>query len=276
MSAGLLLACTKSKTPVSVEQDVLVRDMMPHNFATEGYAILNGGWSGTDFTERIFSDERYGKENFITFDTQQKLVQMLMLDGESKAGMLPPPASEETGKIEANLNDLIRSEKHINTPAAVTSFLRVGGLLKDYNAGTMRPVSVPFTVVTNRDELPYSPKPTTGPEWNEFIRSYCGGFQNQSLGFIWVEGTRKICLRLWTGPSRQLLKIRTLVTLPRSHTSSVLDARVSPWLTMTRDSAPVRSTDAASPDTTESATETAAKEQTKASPKVQDPHPAKK
>lgn len=276
MTASLLLACTKSKTPVSVEQDVLVRDMEPHNFATDGYTVLNGGWSGTDFTERIFSDERYGKENFITFDTQQKLLQLFVLDGENRTGMLPPPAPEEAGKIEANLNDLIKNEKYINTPAAVTSFLRVGGLLKDYNVGMLRPMSVPFTVVTNRDELPYSPKPTTGPEWNEFIRAHCGGFQNQSLGFIWIEGARKICLRLWTGSSRQLLKMRTLVTLPRSHTSSMMEARVSPWLTMTRDYTPAKAPDTVTPDASESAAESETTETTKASPKVQDPRPAKK
>jgi hypothetical protein len=276
MTAGLLLACVKSKTPVSVEQDVLVRDMEPHNFATDGYTVLNGGWSGTDFTERIFSDQRYGKENFITFDTQQKLLQLFALDGENRTGMLPPPAREDAGKIEADLNDLIRNEKHINTPAAVTSFLRVGGLLKDYNVGMLRPMSVPFTVVTNRDELPYSPQPTTGPEWNEFIRAHCGGFQNQSLGFIWIEGTRKICLRLWTGSSRQLLKLRTLVTLPRSHTSSVMEARVSPWLTMTRDYTPTTAPDNATPEASEALAETEKTEPTKASPKVQDPRPAKK
>ncbi|MEN9530293.1 MAG: hypothetical protein RI932_2166 [Pseudomonadota bacterium] len=231
-------ACTKSKQVVSVEQDVLVQNMMPHNFATEGYGVLSGGWSGVDFKGRIFPDERYGRENFVQFDSLQKQIQLFALENEGRTGLLPPPGSEDVAKSEAGLAELIRTEQNINTPAAVTSFLRLGALLKDFNVGALKPIAVPFTVVTNRDELPYSPKPTTGPEWNQFIRDYCGGFQTPHLGFIWVEGSRKICLRVWTGPNRQMLKLRTLVTLPRSHTSSAQDARVSPWLTLTRNFTP--------------------------------------
>ena len=231
-------ACTKSKQVVSVEQDVLVQNMMPHNFATDGYAILSGGWSGVDFKGRIFPDERYGRENFVQFDSLQKQIQVYALENEGRTSLLPPPGNEEVAKTEAALTELIRSEQNINTPAAVTSFLRLGALLKDFNVGALKQITVPFTVVTNRDELPYSPKPTSGPEWNQFIREYCGGFQTPHLGFIWVEGSRKICLRVWTGPNRQMLKLRTLVTLPRSHTSSAQDARVSPWLTLTRDITP--------------------------------------
>ncbi|NBW82525.1 hypothetical protein EBR21_12300 [bacterium] len=88
--------------------------------------------------------------------------------------------------------------------------------------------------MTNRDELPYSPKPNTGPEWNQFIRDFCGGFQNPQLGFLWLDGNRKYCLKVWKSPTRQLMRMRALVSLPRSHTSSALDARVSPWITFTR------------------------------------------
>ncbi len=238
IAAVNFLACTKSKQAVSVEQDVLVQNMIPHNFATDGYAALSGGWSGVDFKGRIFADERFGRENFLQFDSLQKQIQLFSLDNEGRTSLLPPPGSEDVAKTEAALSELIRTEQNINTPAAVTSFLRLGALLKDFNVGALKPITVPFTVVTNRDELPYSPKPTTGPEWNQFIREYCGGFQTPYLGFIWVEGSRKICLRIWTGPNRQMIKLRTLVTLPRSHTSSAQDARVSPWLTLTRNFTP--------------------------------------
>lgn len=237
-NALLVAACVKAKQPVAVEQDVLVQNMMPHNFATEGYAVLDGGWSGVDFKGRIFPDERYGKENFLQVDSLQKQIHMFALDGEARTAMLPPPLTEDVARTEVILNELVRTEQNINTPAAVTSFLRVGALLKDFNVGVPKPLTVPFTIVTNRDELPYSPKPTTGPEWNQFIRDYCGGFQNPSIGFMWIEGSRKLCLRVWNGPNRQLLKIRTLVTLARSHTSSAQDARVSPWLTLTRNYTP--------------------------------------
>ncbi len=250
-------ACVKSKPAVSVEQDVLVQNMMPHNFARDGYAVLNGGWSGVDFKGRIFPDERYGKENFLQFDELQKQLQLFALDGEGRTGLLPAPTSEDVAKSEAALSELIRTEQNINTPGAVTSFLRVGALLKDFNVGVPKPITVPFTVVTNRDELPYSPKPTSGPEWNQFIRDYCGGFQNPHLGFLWIEGSRKICLRVWNGPNRQMLKIRSLVTLPRSHTSSAQEARVSPWLTMTRNYVAPQATPAPGQAASPAATETA-------------------
>lgn len=255
IAALSVIACVKTKQPVSAEQDVLVQNMMPHNFATDGYSVLNGGWSGVDFKGRIFPDERYGKENFLQFDELQKQIHMFALDGEARTAMLPAPLSEDVQKAEAALSETIRTEQNINTPGAVTSFLRVGALLKDFNVGVPKPITVPFTIVTNRDELPYSPKPTTGPEWNQFIRDYCGGFQNHNLGFLWIEGTRKLCLRVWNGNNRQLLKIRTLVTLPRSHTSSAQDARVSPWLTMTRNYTPPTTV---TPTATPGATPTAA------------------
>ncbi len=227
-------ACTKPKPTTSSEQDTLVQSMTPHNFAEQGYSALQGGWSGLDFNNRIFADSNYSQENFISFDVLQKEVQMYALEGEARTGYLSQPVAENSAKAEANLSELIRTEPNANSPAAIISFLRLGTLIKDFNVGAPKSVTTPFTIVTNRDELPYSPKPTTGPEWNQFIQDYCGGFQNPQLGFLWVEGNRKVCLKLWTGPSRQVLRLRTLVTMPRSHTSSALDARVSPWIAVTR------------------------------------------
>lgn len=235
-STGLLFlnACTKPKPTNATEQDTLVQSMTPHNFAEQGYSALQGGWSGLDFNNRIFADSNYSQENFIVFDTLQKEIQMYALEGEARTGYLSQPVSENVVKAEANLSELIRTEPSANSPAAMISFLRLGTLIKDFNVGAPKPVRTPFTIVTNRDELPYSPKPTTGPEWNQFIQDYCGGFQNPQLGFLWLEGNRKVCLKLWTGANRQVLRLRTLVTMPRSHTSSALDARVSPWVAVTR------------------------------------------
>jgi hypothetical protein len=234
-TAALYLgACTKPQPTTSSEQDTLVQSMTPHNFAEQGYAALQGGWSGLDFNNRIFADSNYSQENFISFNVLQKEVQMYALEGEARTGYLSQPVAENAAKAEANLSELIRTEPNANSPSAIVSFLRLGTLIKDFNVGAPKPVTTPFTIVTNRDELPYSPKPTTGPEWNQFIQDYCGGFQNPQLGFLWVEGNRKMCLKLWTGSNRQVLRLRTLVTMPRSHTSSALDARVSPWIAVTR------------------------------------------
>jgi hypothetical protein len=237
-AALCLSACTKPKPSVSTEQDTLVQNMTPHNFAEQGYAALAGGWSGLDFNNRIFADSNYGKENFIVFEMLQKEIQMYALEGEARTGYLSEPVSENADKTEANLSELIRNEPNANSPAAIISFLRLGTIIKDFNVDAPKPLSTPFTIVTNRDELPYSPKPTTGPEWNQFIQEYCGGFQNPKLGFLWIEGNRKLCLKLWTGTNRQVLRMRSLVTMPRSHTSSALDARVSPWIAVTRNYAP--------------------------------------
>ncbi|NBO38503.1 hypothetical protein EBU99_07955 [bacterium] len=234
IATGVVSACVKSKPNLATEQDALTQDMTPHNFATEGYTALNGGWSGMDFKARIFADERYGKENFLQIDGSLKQIQFFTLDSESRVAQLPGATLDDALKAETALGELLKTEPNINTPGAVVSFLRLGALVKDFNIGLPKPITMPFTLVTNRDELPYSPKPNAGPEWNQFIRDFCGGFQNPNLGFFWIEGSRKLCLRLWTGTNRQLLKIRSLVTLPRSHTSSAQDARVSPWLSFTR------------------------------------------
>lgn len=231
---ALLTACTKSKPLPAVEQDTLTLEMTPHNFAAEGYSVLSGGWSGVDFKGHILPDDRYGKENFLQFDVNQKQLQFYVLDSESRNGVLPAATAEEPAKAEAALSELIRSEANINSANALLSFVRLGGLVKDFTIGQPKPVILPFTIVTNRDELPYSPKPNAGPEWNQFIRDYCGGFQNPSLGFIWLDGNRKYCLKVWNGPSRQLMRMRALVSLPRSRTSAVLEARVSPWISFTR------------------------------------------
>ena len=233
-AALYLSACTKPKPTTSTEQDTLVQSMTPHNFAEQGYAALQGGWSGLDFNNIIFADSNYSQENFISFDVLQKENQMYALEGEARTGYLSQPVAETASKAEANLSELIRTEPNANSPSAIISFLRLGTLIKDFNVGAPKPVTTPFTIVTNRDELSYSQRPTTGPEWNQFIQDYCGGFQNPQLGFLWIEGNRKVCLKLWTGSNRQVLRLRTLVTMPRSHTSSALDARVSPWIAVTR------------------------------------------
>ncbi len=232
--AEFSVACTKTKSMPATEQDALVVDMTPHNFATQGYAVLNGGWSAVDFKGHVLPDDRYGKENFLQFDVGQKQLQFFALDGESRSGVLPAATVEEPAKAEVALGELLRTDPNINSANALISFLRMGALSKDYTLGLVKQVSLPFTIVTNRDELPYSPKPNAGPEWNQFIRDYCGGFQNPTLGFLWMDGNRKYCLRVWSGPNRQLMKMRALVSLPRSHSSSALDARVSPWITLTR------------------------------------------
>ncbi|MFZ9518889.1 MAG: hypothetical protein ACO3A4_00270 [Silvanigrellaceae bacterium] len=229
-----LFACTKSKTLPAVEQDTLTIDMSMHDFASDGYSILNGGWSGVDFKGHVLPDDRYGKENFIQFEIEPKQIQFFTLDIESRAGILPLATADDSSKTESSLSELIRSDANVNSANALMSFIRLGALAKDYNIGTPKPITLPFTIVTNRDELPYSPKPNAGPEWNQFIRDYCGGFQNPQLGFIWLDGNRKYCLKVWKGPTRQLMRMRALVSLPRSHTSSALDARVSPWITFTR------------------------------------------
>ncbi|NBX18637.1 MAG: hypothetical protein EBR09_14880 [Proteobacteria bacterium] len=228
------VACTKTKTMPAVEQDALTASMNPHNFASGGYEIISGGWSAVDFKGHILPDERYGKENFFQFDVGQKQLQFFNLDGETRSGILPPATAEDRTKAEAALAELLRTNANVNTGNALISFLRLGALSKDFNIGSPKPLSMGFTIVTNRDELPYSPKPNSGPEWNQFIREYCGGFQQNSLGYIWIDGNRKYCLKVWNSPNRQLMKIRALVSLPRSHTSSALDARVSPWITLTR------------------------------------------
>lgn len=233
-AAAPIVACTKVKSTPAKEQDSLTLDMTAHSFATDGYAVLNGGWSGVDFKGHVLADDRYGKENFLQFDINQKQIQFYALDGETRSGILPAATADDPAKAEATLNELVRNEANINSANALLSFLRLGALAKDYTIGMPKPVTQSFTIVTNRDELPYSPKPSAGPEWNQFIRDYCGGFQNPSLGFIWLDSNRKLCLKVWNKPNRQLMRVRSLVSLPRSHTSSVLEARVSPWITLTR------------------------------------------
>lgn len=228
------VACTKSKTTPAVEQDTLTTDMTSHNFATGGYTILDGGWSAVDFKGHILPDDRYGKENFLQFDGERKQIQFYTLDSEARSGVLPNPTPEEPVSAETALSELLRTEPNVNSANALLSFVRLGALAKDFSIGQPKAVTLPFTIVTNRDELPYSPKPGAGPEWNQFIRDYCGGFQNPSLGFIWLDTHRKYCLKVWNGQNRQLMRLRALVSLPRSNTSSVLEARVSPWITLTR------------------------------------------
>jgi hypothetical protein len=242
----------------AVEQDALTVDLNPHNFSAQGYDILDGGWSAVDFKGHILPDERYGKDNFIQFDVTQKQIQFFSLDGETRSGILPPATGDDRVKAESFVSELLRSEPNVNSANALISFLRLGALSKDYSIGSPKQVTLPFTIVTNRDELPWSPKPNAGPEWNQFIRDYCGGFQQTSLGYLWIDGNRKYCLKVWSGPNRQLMKIRALVSLPRSHTSSAQDARVSPWITLTRAVIPV--TPAASPAAPESPAAEAAAE----------------
>ena len=226
----------------AVEQDALTVDMTPHNFATNGYDVLNGGWSAVDFKGHILPDERYGKDNFLQFEIPLKQIQFFNLAGETRSGILPPATVDDRAKAEAAISESLRTDSNVNSGNALISFLRLGALSKDYNIGSPKPATLSFTIVTNRDELPYSPKPNSGPEWNQFIRDFCGGFQQTSLGYLWIDGNRKYCLKLWSGPNRQLMKMRALVSLPRSHTSSALDARVSPWITLTRSVTPVSPT----------------------------------
>jgi hypothetical protein len=253
-AAVVLFACTKSKTMPAVEQDTLTLDMTLHDFSNDGYSILNGGWSGVDFKGHILPDERYGKENFLQFEIEQKQIQFFSLDIESRSGILPQASTEDSVKTESNLAELVRNDANVNSANALMSFVRLGALAKDYSIGTPKPITLPFTIVTNRDELPYSPKPNAGPEWNQFIRDFCGGFQNPQLGFIWLDGNRKYCLKVWKSPTRQLMRMRSLVSLPRSHTSSALDARVSPWITFTRSVTPPSPTPA--PEGTPDGTDT--------------------
>lgn len=249
--AGLAVACIKSKPVQSNVQDTLTQEMTPHNFVTDGYAVLNGGWSGVDLKGHILPDDRYGKENFLNFDLAQKQLHHFALDSEARNGILPEPTPEDPVKAEAALAELVRTEANINSANALISWMRLGALAKDYTVGVPKQLSSAFTIVTNRDELPYSPKPNAGPEWNQFIRDYCGGFQNPNLGFLWLDGSRKYCLKIWAGSSRQLLRFRALVSLPRSRTSSVLESRVSPWITLTRSVSKLTTTPTEIPAATE-------------------------
>lgn len=227
-------ACTKSKPAPSVQQDVFTVDMTPHDFVTNGYSILNGSWGGADFKGHPLNDKEFPIDNFLRFDVKQKHLQFYYLEGEARNLTKANPTTEDPSKTESFLAELLNSEPAVNSERALISFLRLGDLGRHYENSNPKLAKLPFTIVTNRDELPYSPKPQSGPEWNQFIRDYCGGFQNPQLGFLWLDAHRKYCLKVWTGKNRQIIRLRALVTLPGSRTSSALDARVSPWIVFTR------------------------------------------
>lgn len=228
-----VFACTKRIAAKAVVQDTLTNGMTAHQFARDGYSILSGGWSAVDFSERILPEETFGKENFIRFQIDRKSLTHQILDNESRSGSLQT-MPDESAKAEAALEETLRADPNVQSHQAIISFMRLGGLGKEYKKGVPKEVTVPLTIVTNRDELPYSPKPTSGPEWNQFIREFCGGFQNPELGFIWLDHSRKYCLKVWKSQTRHLLRVRALVSLRRSQSSSSQDARVSPWITFTR------------------------------------------